>query len=116
LAFLLCLYAALLLAAIALAVTRKWRQSGLALIAAPAALCGIILAEGAAPARGPLDLPGFDSLALAVALPLLGLASMALFVTRWQWLFWLVLALNILAGAAVFSLVWVVRMMPASPL
>jgi hypothetical protein len=114
--FLFCLYAAIVLAAIGLAMTRNWPQARRALVAAPAALSGIILAEGGAAARGPFDIPGFETLALAVAAPLLGLALMALFVTRWRWLLWLVLALNILAGVAVFSIVWLVSTMPARPL
>ncbi len=101
---LLCLYAALLLASIGFTVTGNRLRSRLALAITPVLLCGIILAAPAAPASGGADLSGFESLALAVALPLFGLALMAVFVPRWRWLFWLVLALNMLAGAGIFTL------------
>jgi hypothetical protein len=104
LTLLLCLYAALLLASLGFTMTRNRFRARLALTFTPVILCGIILLDRAAATRGEIDLSSFDDLALAVALPLFGLALMAVFVTRWHWLFWLVLTVNMLAGAGIFYL------------
>lgn len=98
--FLLGIYAATLLAAPCFVFARSGGWARIALVVAPAILSCIILLDKAAPV-----IAGFDNLAFAVALPLLGLAVMALFVTSWRWLFWLVLVLNFAAGAALFSAV-----------
>lgn len=100
--FLLCLYLVSLLTPLCLIIARAWHWARIALVAAPAILsCIILLAKGTAAHDEP-DLVGFDNLALAAVLPLLGLGLMALFVKSWRWLFWLVFALNVLAGAALF--------------
>ncbi len=103
-AFLLCLYVALLIASLALTVSRKGMQARAALLASAIMLCAILLTDHSAAAHGEIDWAGFDDLALEIAVPLIGMALMALFVTRWRWLFWLVLALNVAIGAGIFSL------------
>ncbi len=101
---LLSLYAALLIIVLALTVAGNRFWARLALALTPLLLCAIIQASPASSAHGRVDLSSFRSLALAVALPLLGLALMALFVTRWRWLFWLVLTLNLAAGSGIVFL------------
>lgn len=100
---LLCLYAAALIASVALCGFKKWLWARIAAVVAPSILSCVILADRAVSLQGAVpSLAAFDDLALGVSLPLAGLGVLALFVARWRWLFWLVMVLNVVAGAAVF--------------
>lgn len=79
------------------------------LVAMPAILSCILLADLALRSHADTAFAGFDGVALTVSVPLLGLGLMALFVAHWRWLFWLAVVLNLLAGAAVFCLALLFR-------